>query len=553
MPPPRPVKNPGKLEQLSLLDLLRRPAAKPSPPLLPSASPPPPINQPHSPAKTAPSRPPASPAIPPIESSTEKAAAAVTETDLDPLPEPAQPAGLWPHQVRALQFLADKPAAMLAMEMGTGKTRVALEFLTARQCRRALILCPLSVVPHVWPAEARLRLGPQAQTRPLTARGNAAKLKQLQQANRDYPDPTPEAPQLIVLNYEAAWRGDLGQALLQAPWDLLILDESHRVKNPYGQAARFAARLGRRIPHKLALTGTPMPHSPLDLWAQYRVLNPELFPDTYREFENRYAVTIDPPPPRRGKQVIGYKNQEEFQDRFRALAYQASAQDVLDLPPARHTSRLVTLNPAARRAYQQMREELTAQLQGGAAASAANAAVMVTKLQQIAAGFLIAENGQVVDLDDAKEKALAEFLEDLPAPEPVVVFARFTRDLQRIAAAAQAAGRPGYELSGPKKQLAAWQKDPHGPVLAAQLQAGGLGIDLTKARHCVYYTLDYNLGNFRQSLARLRRPGQYQSVNYLYLLAADSIDEHILRALRNKENLVERVLRERRFPGSPAR
>ena len=559
MPPPRPAKNPGKLEQLSLLDLLRRPPA-PLPPTKKASSiaAPPPAPPPTPPAPTKPAARPDTPARAAAANAAVLAAAATpadkaNAVDLAPLPEPAQPAGLWPHQVRALQFLADKPAAMLAMEMGTGKTRVALEFLTAHQCRRALILCPLSVVPHVWPAEARLRLGPQSQTSPLTARGNAAKLKQLQQANRDYPDPTPEAPQLIVLNYEAAWRGDLGQALLKQPWDLLILDESHRVKNPYGQAARFAARLGRRIPHKLALTGTPMPHSPLDLWAQYRVLNPELFPDTYREFENRYAVTIDPPPPRRGKQVIGYKNQEEFQDRFRALAYQASAQDVLDLPPARHTSRLVNLNPAARRAYQQMREELTAQLQGGAAASAANAAVMLTKLQQIAAGFLIAENGQVVELDDAKEKALAEFLEDLPAPEPVVVFARFTRDLQRIAAAAQAAGRPGYELSGPKKQLAAWQQDPHGPVLAAQLQAGGLGIDLTKARHCVYYTLDYNLGNFRQSLARLRRPGQYQSVNYLYLLAADSIDEHILRALRNKENLVNRVLRERRFPGAAAR
>lgn len=470
-------------------------------------------------------------------------------TNPDPLPtEATAGAGLWPHQIRALEFLADKSAAMLAMEMGTGKTRVALEFLSRKGCRRALILCPLSVVPHVWPEEARLGLGPGAETIPLTARGSAGKLKQLQQARARNPQPPPEAPQLFVLNYEAAWRGELGETLLELPWDLLILDESHRVKNPSGQAARFADRLGRNIPCKLALTGTPMPHSPLDLWAQYRVLDPSRFQPTYREFENRYAVAIDLPPPRRGRQVIGYRNQEEFQDRFRALAYQATAQDTLDLPPARHTSRTVNLGPAARRAYQQMREEYSARLGDGSAVNAANAAAMIAKLQQIAAGFLIHKDGQISDLDNAKEQALAEFLEDLPAREPVAVFARFTRDLQRIAAAAQAAGRPCYELSGARKQMSSWKEDSGGAVLAAQLQAGGLGIDLTKARHCVYYTLDYNLGNFRQSLARLRRPGQAGSVNYLYLIAADSIDESILRSLRSKESLVDRILRERRLP-----
>ena len=485
-----------------------------------------------------------------------------TETSV-PTPEPVQespdnslppntaPQALWPHQQRALRFLADKPAAMLAMEMGTGKTRVALEYLQRNQCARALILCPLSVVPHVWPQEAQLYLGNRATATALTANGNAAKLKQLVRAESQAPEPTPDQPHLVVLNYEAAWRGNLAEALLGRRWDLLILDESHRVKSPGGQASRFAAQLARRVPRRLALTGTPMPNNPLDLWAQFRVLDPHIFPATYREFEHTYARLLPLQHPRRGFQVIGFKNQDDLQRRFKTLAFQVSSQETLDLPAARHTNRLVTMSPEARRVYAEMRAEFTAKLSAAEAATAANAAAMVNKLQQIASGFVIDEARQTIDLDTAKEKALTDFLLDLPTTEPVVVFARFRRNLESIAAAAATAGRACRELSGSCKQLDQWQRDPDGSVLAVQLQAGGLGIDLTKARHCVYFTLDYNLGNFQQSLARLRRPGQNSSVNYLYLTAAETIDENILNALRSKEDLIKSITASQALPGRP--
>lgn len=440
---------------------------------------------------------------------------------------------------------------MLAMEMGTGKTRVALEYLKRNHCASTLILCPLSVVPHVWHQEARIYLSNQANTTALTANGNAAKLKQLIRAEKELPEPTPNQPHLVVLNYEAAWRGDLAQALLGRHWDLLILDESHRVKSPDGQASRFAAKLAQRVPHRLALTGTPMPNNPLDLWAQFRVLDPNIFPATYREFEHTYARLLPLPPPRRGFQVIGFKNQDDLQRRFKTLAFQVSSQETLDLPAARHTNRLVTMSPEARRVYAEMRAEFTTRLSSAEQATAANAAAMVNKLQQIASGFVIDEARQTIDLDTAKEKALTDFLLDLPSSEPVVVFARFRRNLESIAAAAANSSRTCWELSGSRKQLAEWQNDPAGPVLAVQLQAGGLGIDLTKARHCVYFTLDYNLGNFQQSLARLRRPGQKSSVNYLYLTAAESIDENILNALRSKEDLIKSITTSKALPGRP--
>ena len=122
----------------------------------------------------------------------------------------------------------------------------------------------------------------------------------------------------------------------------------------------------------------------------------------------------------------------------------------------------------------------------------------------------------------------------------MVVFARFQNDLDVIARLAQKMKRPHFEISGRVKNLDEWNE--RGGVLAVQIQAGGLGLDLTAARYCVYYSLGFNLGDYLQSIARLHRPGQTSLVDYIHLVASESIDEIIVEALAAKEDVINRIL-----------
>ena len=312
-----------------------------------------------------------------------------------------------------------------------------------------------------------------------------------------------------------------------------------------------------RTPRRLALTGTPMPNSPLDIYAQYRAINKRVYGASYHAFRDRYAVIeeTDIPLPRKEKaaggdrptvkRIAGYKNLEELNQLFYSLAYRVTAAEVLDLPPTLKSHIRVSLGKRAERIYRQMEKKLRADLENGSVATAANALARLLRLQQLTSGFAVSTEGETVPVDDAKARALEDILEDLDQEEPVVVFARFRPDLEQIIRTAQKQGRPGYEISGKVKELAQW--DWNGGVLAVQIQAGGLGLDLTKARYCVYYSPGFSLGDYQQSMARLHRPGQARPVQYIHLIAAGTVDELVARALERKEDLIERVLRARKL------
>ncbi len=101
--------------------------------------------------------------------------------------------------------------------------------------------------------------------------------------------------------------------------------------------------------------------------------------------------------------------------------------------------------------------------------------------------------------------------------------------------------RKSLELSGRRKELAEW-KAGEAPILAVQIQSGGVGIDLTRARYCVYYSLGFNLGEYEQSLKRVHRPGQTRTVHYYYLLMERTVDIATMRALQQRKRVVEAIL-----------
>jgi SNF2 family DNA or RNA helicase len=218
------------------------------------------------------------------------------------------------------------------------------------------------------------------------------------------------------------------------------------------------------------------------------------------------------------------------------------SKDVLDLPPETHVTYHCELSPDARRIYRDLEEDFVAQVREGVV-TAANAMVKLLRLQQVTGGVVPTDDGAVHRVDCAKRQLLADTFEDIGADEPAVVFCRFHADLDAVHEAAKSAGLESLELSGRRDELKAWQ-DGQAPVLAVQISAGGVGVDLTRARFSIYYSLSFSLGEYDQALSRVHRPGQTRPVEHIHLVAKNTVDAKILRALEKRAEVVQSILAE---------
>jgi SNF2 family DNA or RNA helicase len=438
----------------------------------------------------------------------------------------------WQHQREAYWFIQNKPAAALFMDMGTGKSKVVVDDCNNHHYRRILILCPLSVIP-AWEKQFDTHGARDYLVRPLqdnyTAQKKASELSFLHGF-------VANMPLVVLVNYESAWRDPLMHLLLAIPWDLVVLDEGHRIKTHKGRASQFCADLGKVAKKRLLLTGTPMPHSPLDIYAQYRFLDPTIFGPSYWPFEHRYAVKggFD------NKQVVAFKHLEELHDKMYQIAYRVEADDVLDLPAVQHVERTFLLAGAGAKHYRRLERDFITEVETGAV-TASNALVKILRLQQLTSGFLQADSGIITPVHTDKEAVLKDIMHDTAVAEPFVVFCRFHHDLDRVREVANQLGRQTSELSGRTNDLARWQSGETA-VLAVQWQAGGVGVDLSRARYCVMFSHSFSLGDYEQALKRVHRPGQTRPVTYYHLIAENTVDRQIYDALSQKRDVVDAVL-----------
>jgi SNF2 family DNA or RNA helicase len=432
---------------------------------------------------------------------------------------------------------------MLDMEMGTGKTRVAIDVAFARyDVYDILVVCPKAVVP-VW----RENLEKFAYTgtqwacwdqQKGTIKAKAEDLKKWRSEVK------PGTKRFVVMNYDSVWRAPMGDFITRCNFDMVILDESHRAKAAGSKVSKFLAILGRTTRYKMCLSGTPMANSPLDVYGQYRFLDRTIFGTNHYQFLQEYAIMGGP----ERRFVVGFRNQQTLNRKFKSIAYTCKMADVADriklpdaLPP---TSQKVQLPAKDMKTCRELADDFIAEC-GNGNVVVKNVLGKMMRLQQIASGYCVVQNSpidypEVTELNTAKEDALADMLEDISPEAPVVVFCVFRHDLEAIARAATKAKREAFEISGSANRLTDW-RESKGGVLAVQIQAGAEGIDMTISNHAIYYSIPHSLALYNQSKARLYRPGQKNAVSFCHLLAEGTIDEAMYRALTRKEDVIESI------------
>ena len=535
----------------------------------------------------------------------------------------------WLHQKEASKRIGQDFAFYLHGGMGVGKSRAVVDAVVTYGFARTLILCPASVV-QVWPGEFAKYAARPVNVLALDKRaGSVAKRQRLAAQAMDLAAVRGERL-VIVINYEAAWREPFAAWAISQKWDLIAADEGHRLKSAQGRASKWVEGLRSHAEHMTLLSGTPMPHGPGDVFAQFRALEPGIYGTSLTRFRLRYeaqAFVIRQGVPLDRRVALALQQDESFLSAWRrpasfggdlAVALQVarwglSNQDIVDVLVARATQRQeeprgynwfipllnktrellgtstsavqrwqhldelrqkmdtitmhvgrevltlteatetvrhIELTVAERKAHDELAEDLVTDLDAGRV-TAANALTRLLRLQQATGGFLKTDDGEIAPLGTSRAEALAEVLEELREDRldgvlihlPVVVFCRFHEDLNTVhKVALVVTGQDALELSGRVNQLAEWQQDGAAPVLAVQIQAGGLGVSMTRACYAIYYSIGYSLADLEQAKARVHRPGQTRAVQHIYLVADDTVDEHVYGAIRSKAEVVGYVL-----------
>lgn len=470
------------------------------------------------------------------------------------LPYPVK-ANLYKHQIRGANMALRAFGALDAktpgggfgelFEMGCGKTlttiAVAGALYNLGKIDRVLVVAPTSVC-SVWPHDLN-----QFATFPWEARVLLGDKKKRIKALNELENWPFKALRIAVINYESTHREGIFEALAAYRPDLIVCDESQRIKNPSAAQSKALHKLGDAAPFRMILSGTPVQNNAVDLYSQYRFLDPAVYGANFYAFKNRYCIMGG-----YGQhQIVGYRNMDELVEKEHSVAYRVTKEECLDLPQQTFINRYVQFTDAEQAIYEQLRKSSFLELETGENVTATTILTMYLRLMQLTGGFLTAdESTRPKQVNTAKLDALADIVDDyvVDAGKKLVIFARFRAEIAAIENLLRLRkiqygsiyGDVPMEERG--KIVEDFQTNPDTKVFVAQIQTAGLGITLHAASTAVFYSYDYNYANYAQALARIHRIGQRLPVTYIHLVVDGSIDEKILAALENKEDMAKTVV-----------
>jgi SNF2 family DNA or RNA helicase len=299
------------------------------------------------------------------------------------------------------------------------------------------------------------------------------------------------------------------------------------------------------------MTGSPVTKNPLDLYTQCEFLDPYLLDFTsYYAFRNRYAEMKTMHLRGRSIQVVDeFKNLGELSETLHGFSYRVLKEDCLDLPPKNFIKRHIVLTKEQRKIYDQMKKSAMAVL-NGKVTSTMTVLTQLMRLHQITCGHFTADDGSTQLIPSNRITELMNALEEIEGK--AIIWANYQKDITSIMESIANVYGPGsvvdyYGLTPQEERqdnIRKFQNDSKCRFLVGTPQTGGYGITLTQANTVIYYSNGYDLEKRLQSEDRAHRIGQKKNVTYVDLICEDTIDEKIVKALRDKINIASEVLGE---------
>jgi len=463
------------------------------------------------------------------------------------------------HQRKALTDSWAAEFYALFMEMGTGKSKVAIDTVgilhMMDKINAALIVAPKGVYDNWVKGEIPSHLPDSIERQVM--RWTPSGTKKYQDEMRDFMFGEDRHLRIFVMNVEALSTPRGTKAALtflqKYPDNIVIIDESTTIKNRKATRTKNIMTMSQFAKYKRILTGSPITKSPMDLFSQCAFLsNDALGFTSYFAFQNRYALVQKRKMGNRAfQEIVGYRRLDELNQKLDRFSNRILKEECLDLPDKMYIRRDVELTQEQKWIYKQMKNLALAKLDNGELATTASVLTQIMRLQQICCGFLQPDEGEIQPIENNRLKELLEITEELQGK--AIIWASYTHGIQQIASALRDRFGPeavatyyGETPQDERQEIVDRFQDPDSGLrfFVGQPLTGGYGITLTAANTVIYYNNSYDLAIRLQSEDRAHRIGQTSKVTYIDLVSPGTIDEKVLKALRSKIDLAGQVLGE---------
>tara|TARA_R110000824_G_scaffold65646_1_gene170826 strand:+ start:11429 stop:12868 length:1440 start_codon:yes stop_codon:yes gene_type:complete len=460
------------------------------------------------------------------------------------------------HQLDALNESWNKENWALFMEMGTGKTKVAIDNIAILydkgKVNSALVIAPNGIKRN-WRNELKIHLPDHINYRCAVWASSPKKkdLLELEKINVITDDLV-----ILIMNIEAFQSGkgfQYAYNFLLRTSSFVCIDESTTIKNHNAKRTKNIIKLSNCAKYKRIMTGSPVTKSPLDLYSQVQFLDPYLIEQqSYYSFRSRYAVVVSRSVGSHSFQhIVKYQRLDELQEKIKEFSTRILKSECLDLPEKLYTKRTVAMTAEQLKAYIEIRNSAMTFLENDKMMSAPTILTQIIRLHQITCGHFKSDDGEVIPLKNNRLQELLNVLEETNGK--VIIWAVYRHDIQTIEKGIgeiygkeSVASYYGDTPDSDRQSIVDSFQDSESPLrfFVGNPKTGGYGLTLTASHTVVYYSNDYSLEIRMQSEDRAHRIGQTNKVTYVDLIAEGTIDEKIVKALNNKIDLASQVMGE---------
>jgi SNF2 family DNA or RNA helicase len=442
----------------------------------------------------------------------------------------------YPHQIAGASHIRQFESAAIMADPGVGKTKMLLDAICPEDEAYVVVFCPVSVKIN-WSREVNKHIPGWGHVHVL-----GSKKKLLDFMSEGY------HRQILIVGIESMSSGGAYDLLKHYTLNIpsennswFVVDESHMIKNHSAKRTRRITIASRHYKRRITMTGTPTSGKHVDLFAQFRMLDPGIFGTEFGKFRGKYCIMGG----YEGREIIGYQNLGDLQKRIDPITYRCRKEDCLDLPPKIYQTRFVRMAPEQKRAYKFADQMLTVAM-SDISCGIKNALEKLLRCQQITSGIL-RSGDQEEDLPAPKIRELMNLIEGIDGK--VVIWSAFRGELERIVKELESS-YPGQTVVvhggiPPNDKDAAVDAIQNGDArfYVGTAAAGGIGINLTAAHTEVFMSNSQSAIQRIQAEDRCHRSGQDLPVTIIDIVCEDSIDELVTESLKNKKDLVDGVIK----------